>query len=71
MHVQGCAFCERARLESVLFESDNFFLLVDHAPLVEGHLLIIPREHYACYGALPVELEDELLALKRRASSFL
>lgn len=71
MHVQGCAFCERARLESVLFESDNFFLLADHAPLVEGHLLIIPREHYACYGALPVELEDELLALKRRVSSFL
>lgn len=71
MHVQGCAFCERARLEHVLFESDNFFLLADHAPLVEGHLLIIPRDHYACYGALPTELEDELLTLKRRVSSFL
>lgn len=71
MHVQGCAFCERDRLENILFESDSFFVLADHAPLIEGHLLIIPRDHYACYGALPVELEAELLALKRRVSGFL
>lgn len=71
MRVQGCAFCERDQLENVLFESERFFLLADHAPLVEGHLLIVPRDHYPCYGALPADLEDELLTLKRRVSHFL
>src|SRR5262249_29841836 len=37
----------------------------------EGHLLLVPREHYACYGALPPQLEAEFLALKRRVAGFL
>ena len=46
-------------------------LLADHAPLVEGHILIIPREHFACYGAVPDALESEWLALKRTVAAFL
>jgi diadenosine tetraphosphate (Ap4A) HIT family hydrolase len=45
--------------------------VTDHAPLVEGHLLIIPKTHYACYGAAPAELDAELFALKDEASRFL
>lgn len=66
-----CAFCDRATLRGILHESEHFVLLADHAPLVEGHLLIIPREHYACYGAVPAALEPEWLALKRTVASFL
>ncbi|MFI5273440.1 MAG: HIT family protein [Ktedonobacterales bacterium] len=66
-----CVFYNRDALSGVLSESAHFLLLADHAPLVEGHLLIIPRAHYACYGAVPVELEPELLALKRRVADFL
>ena len=50
---ETCAFCARRRLDGVLDETEHFFLLADHAPLIEGHLLIIPRAHYACYGAVP------------------
>jgi diadenosine tetraphosphate (Ap4A) HIT family hydrolase len=66
-----CAFCDRAALDIILDETEHFYLLADHAPLVEGHMLIIPREHYACYGAVPASLEDEFLALKRRVTTFL
>src|SRR5258705_857588 len=66
----SCAFCARETLAPQLAETEHFFLLADHAPLVEGHLLIIPRAHYACFGALPVDLEDELLALKARVRAF-
>lgn len=66
----SCAFCARETLAPLLAETEHFFLLADHAPLVEGHLLIIPRAHYACFGALPVDLEDELLALKARVRAF-
>jgi diadenosine tetraphosphate (Ap4A) HIT family hydrolase len=68
---EGCVFCHRAVLDPILAETEHFFLLADHAPLVEGHLLIIPRVHYACYGAIPAALEDEFLALKRRVADFL
>ncbi len=50
--------------------SEHFSLLADNAPLVEGHALIIPRDHYACSGALPAAWDDELLALKGRVARF-
>src|SRR5215813_10304701 len=67
----SCAFCHREALAGILAETDHFYLLADHAPLVEGHLLLIPRNHYACYGALPAQLEEEFLTLKRRVADFL
>lgn len=65
-----CPFCDQAGLDGVLDETEHFFLLADHAPLIEGHLLIVPRDHYACYGAVPEVLETELLALKSRVRRF-
>jgi len=67
----GCPFCDQAGLDGVLEETEHFFLLADHAPLIEGHTLIVPRSHYACYGAVPEQLEAELLALKGRVRRFL
>ncbi|HLZ24334.1 MAG TPA: HIT domain-containing protein [Ktedonobacterales bacterium] len=67
----NCAFCDRDALDLILDETEHFYLLADHAPLVEGHALIIPREHYACYGAIPEALEQEFLELKRRVAAFL
>jgi diadenosine tetraphosphate (Ap4A) HIT family hydrolase len=66
----ACPFCDQAGLDGVLDETEHFFLLADHAPLIEGHLLIVPRDHYTCYGAVPEELEAELLALKARVLRF-
>jgi diadenosine tetraphosphate (Ap4A) HIT family hydrolase len=66
-----CVFCARAALAGILAETEHFILLADHAPLVEGHLLIVPRQHLACYGALPEALEADFLAAKRRAGEFL
>jgi diadenosine tetraphosphate (Ap4A) HIT family hydrolase len=67
----SCPFCRRDTLQGILAGTASFIVLADHAPLVAGHLLIIPRAHYACYGAVPAALDDELLALKRRATAFL
>ena len=67
----GCPFCRRADLELTLTETPSFYLLADHAPLVAGHLLIVPRAHYACYGAAPAMLDAELQGLKRMVRAFL
>lgn len=65
-----CPFCDRTSVEIVLAESEHFVVLADNAPLLEGHLLIVPREHYACLGAIPAALDDELLALKEQTVRF-
>lgn len=68
----SCTFCQRSDFAAyVLKETPAFFIATDHAPLVEGHLLIIPKHHYACYGAIPAELDAELFALKREVQEFL
>ncbi|HEY7357698.1 MAG TPA: HIT family protein [Ktedonobacterales bacterium] len=68
---EDCAFCVRHDLHHILTESQSFFLLADHAPLIEGHLLLIPKVHYSCYGAVAEELEQEFLQMKTRAAAFL
>lgn len=67
----ACPFCRRGELEIVLAATDHFYVVVDNAPLTEGHLLIVPHEHLTCYGAVPSAYDDELLALKARVADFL
>lgn len=66
-----CEFCQPGQISYVLKETVHFLLAADHAPLVEGHLLIIPKQHYACYGAVPASLDEELFALKDVVRAFL
>lgn len=67
----NCAFCRPADFAAnILKETDAFFVVADHAPLVEGHILIIPKRHYACYGAVPAELDEELASLKQEVRDF-
>jgi diadenosine tetraphosphate (Ap4A) HIT family hydrolase len=35
-----------------LYEDEDFSISVDFSPLVTGHFLIIPRQHYNSYGAM-------------------
>jgi diadenosine tetraphosphate (Ap4A) HIT family hydrolase len=66
----NCAFCERTEISYILKETSNFLLAADHAPLVEGHVLIIPKQHFPCYGDVPARFDDELLALKSEVQQF-
>lgn len=67
-----CEFCQRSNLAAyILKETPAFLIATDHAPLVEGHLLIITKQHYTCYGVVPAELDAELFALKREVQQFL
>ncbi len=43
----------------------------DYSPVAEGHLLLVPKEHYLCYASLPGTLSDELLEIKAQVTSFL
>jgi diadenosine tetraphosphate (Ap4A) HIT family hydrolase len=66
-----CAFCQRGFItDQILKETPAFRIIADHAPLVPGHLLIVPRNHYTCYGGVPAALDDELFALKQEVQRF-
>jgi diadenosine tetraphosphate (Ap4A) HIT family hydrolase len=67
----NCAFCQRSSItDQILKETPAFRIIADHAPLVPGHLLIVPRNHYTCYGDVPAALDDELFALKQEVQRF-
>lgn len=66
-----CVFCQPEQLARfTLKETPSFRIVTDHAPLLEGHLLIMPRQHYACYGTTPAELDEELRVLKQEVARF-
>ena len=66
----NCAFCKRTEISYILKETPNFLLAADHAPLVEGHILIIPKQHFTCYGEVPAKLDDELFSMKQEVQQF-
>ena len=65
-----CTFCKRTEISYILKETPNFLLAADHAPLVEGHILIVPKQHFACYGEVPAKLDAELFSLKHEVQRF-
>ncbi len=67
----NCVFCQLDNIAAyILKETTNFRIIADHAPLLEGHMLIVPKEHHACYGAVPAGLDSELASLKQEVEEF-
>ena len=67
-----CEHCDAGvALEHVLKETANFRIVCDAHPLMEGHLLIIPKDHIACMGELPPPLFQEFIALHGQCAEFL
>lgn len=59
----NCPHCDRKgwAFEHALEETEHFVLICDSHPLLEGHLLIIPKRHVSCIGEYtPAELSEFL-----------
>jgi ATP adenylyltransferase len=76
--MSGCRLCfDLMRQDSKepwnkpLFESPNFVVLPSLGALVEGWLLLIPKSHFICLGALPEVLVAEMHEMKEIISKFL
>lgn len=55
----------------IIEETDNFYIVCDAHPLIEGHILIIPKQHISCVGEYPKYLFEEFLNLNKKVSEFL
>ncbi|MCK9365483.1 MAG: hypothetical protein M0P74_18015 [Syntrophales bacterium] len=54
-----------------LFESPNFVALPSLGALVEGWLLLVPKKHFICMGALPDSVATEMQEVKHFLCSVL
>ncbi len=60
-----CVFCKIAARElpaSVVYENETLVAFLDVNPLAEGHLLVIPRNHYTRVVDMPAEACAQLAA---------
>jgi histidine triad (HIT) family protein len=70
--LEGCTFCEVAPgaksgiYERTIIETPNFRVFPTMGQIAEGYVLIVPKEHHACIGAMPEPVIDEFIELKDR-----
>ena len=54
--MSACVFCDivAGRVPSYnVYESDSTLAFLDHRPLLPGHVLVVPKTHYAALDDLP------------------
>lgn len=70
---ENCPHCNLSSFatEHLLKETNNFRVVCDVHPLVEGHILIMPKEHLSCMGEYSEELFQEFMKLYDEFSTFL
>src|SRR5690349_14094182 len=54
-----------------LFESRHFFVVPSLGALVEGWLLLVPKDHFICIGELPESMIAEMESVQTTVTSFL
>lgn len=59
-----CYLIFRKKINRIIKETNNFVIIPTIGQITEGYLLIVPKEHYTCIGALPLKLFQELKELK-------
>ena len=74
--MSACCLCSsltsdrsRRSWDEPLFESANFVALASLGAMVEGWMLIVPRDHFLSMGALPIELANEVMEFRARVEN--
>ena len=67
---RSCAFCAIVGGGDAhrVYEDDAVVAILDRAPLIKGHVLVMPREHVATLDDLPERLMVPVLSLVQRTS---
>ena len=56
-------FCDADIDSRILHETNRFVVMADISPLVPGHVMIVPKAHILCYGAVEATAQDEFSCL--------
>ena len=67
-----CIFCKIANGEipsRTIYEDEEFRVIMDLAPISEGHSLILPKNHYANLYELPEETAGKAMILAKKMAA--
>ena len=67
-----CIFCKLANgvfPTNMIYEDDDFAVILDVAPATRGHALILPKEHYANIYELPDEVAGKVMILAKKMAT--
>jgi histidine triad (HIT) family protein len=68
----SCVFCDIVSGSVpayTVYEDASFVAFLDHRPLMPGHVLVVPRTHYAVLADLPAELVGPLFLVVQRMTT--
>lgn len=69
MTKKDCIFCKIAAGEipsATMYEDEDFRVILDVGPAAKGHMLVLPKEHYADILEMPEELVGKAFVLAKR-----
>ena len=70
--MDDCIFCRIARGEipcAKVFEDDETLAFMDLGPIVKGHVLVVPKTHYATLADVPEETLARVHATVKRVAA--
>ena len=65
----NCIFCKIANGEipsKTVYEDDDFRVFLDLGPAAKGHVLIVPKDHYANLYELPEDTAADVMRLAKK-----
>lgn len=67
-----CVFCDKNKITTDFVYEDNVVMaFMDMKPINEGHILVIPKEHYLDIDEIPDEILSHLMIISKKIVSAL
>ncbi|MBO4636166.1 MAG: HIT family protein [Clostridiales bacterium] len=64
---EGCIFCDKKNISTeFVYEDDLVMAFLDFDPINEGHVLLVPKEHYLDADEMPDELLTHLMLVSKK-----
>ena len=61
-----CIFCNRENIANLVYEDDILLAFLDYDPINEGHVLVVPKQHYLDIDELPCEILSHLINVSKK-----
>lgn len=62
-----CVFCDRNKITTdFVYEDDLVMAFMDSDPINEGHILVIPKEHYFDVDEIPDKILAHLMIISKK-----
>jgi histidine triad (HIT) family protein len=61
----NCDICEQLKKNKAIFEDETVAVFMPEQPAAPGHLLVVPKQHFAIFEQLPDKIAAELFSKSR------